>query len=211
MDTEKCKFSCHLCPRGFTKEHRRDLHVENHIALKYKCSEPTCGSMFQKLGSLTSHCKKQHLKRTKKTMVKKKRTNSSDRKIRNDSSRKCPICSHQFRKKELADFHAENHNKMKYICREPSCGYMFLFFERLCNHYRQKHLQRVDVGKKDFYRIRTTDRVRYESLDLIFLQQRGRPDSHLSNDILNANMEPEVRRHNSGFFHNKNKIQDVTC
>ena len=87
---------------------------------------------------------------------------------------------------------------------------MFLFFERLYHHYRQKHLQRIDVGKKDYYRIRTTDRVRHESLDQIFLQQRGGPDIHLSNEILNADMEPEASTHSSGYFQDKNKIQDVT-
>ena len=143
-------------------------------------------------------------------MVKKKRTNSSDRKIRNDSWRKCPICSRQFRKKELADFHAENHNKMKYICREPSCGYMYTIFQSLKDHYQQKHWQRIDVGKKDYYRITTTDRVRHESLDGNFLQQRGGPEIHQSNEIMNADLEPEASTPNSGYFQDKNKIQNIT-
>ena len=168
-------------------------------------SQPA-GVCFKNWMSLNSHCKKQNIQLTNKTMVKKKKINSSERNTRSDSWRKCPICSRRFLKKELADYHAENHNKMRYICREPSCGQMFLVFWRLYKHYWQKHWQRVNTGKKGYYLITTSDRVRHDENNM---QQRDEREIHQSNDILDANLEPEASGHSSGGFRDKNKIQDL--
>ena len=50
---------CHICNRGFYHEHKRDMHMQNHNKMVFRCPHP-CGYMFTDFGFFRSHFLSNH-------------------------------------------------------------------------------------------------------------------------------------------------------
>ena len=128
---------CPLCSRPFGEKYL-EAHVAKHDDLTQKCKETGCGWTYRRFAELRNHYSKEHqlliTKDHRDTIYILGRSSSGLRKSQN----KCPICSRKF-KGSFNHLHVKEHDKMKYKCSEPECGWMFRYFQKLERHYRNHH------------------------------------------------------------------------
>ena len=110
------------------------FHVQNHFQLKFKCPDEECGWMFSTLFGLKDHYFAEHGKDLGRYEIPTKKL-------------KCSICSRTLKNQKYYDEHMQNHDKMKYKCTVQDCGWMFVDFENMQQHFLNIH--NVKVSKRN--------------------------------------------------------------
>ena len=121
----KPEIKCLICGRAFCKTSVRDLHMQRHDKLRYRCEQAGCGQMYEMPSGLKDHQKRAHKMNMK----------HEANKVRPE---KCPICTRKLQR-QMYDYHVRCHHKMKYGCLEEDCGWMFESFGALQSHYTKMH------------------------------------------------------------------------
>ncbi len=124
---------CHLCGRKFRVAKNLKNHVQNHDKMICKCPETTCGQVFLRYNAMSRHCLSCHNKKLDKTYCG----------TRSPSGAKpfprCQLCRRRFSTRSSRDDHVSNHESMRYMCPDKTCGHMFLYFKTLQDHVRTNH------------------------------------------------------------------------
>ena len=141
----KTKSKCSICSRLFQNENYLQKHMENHDNMKYRCTVDGCGYMFMEFNLLQTHLKRVHnikvqvAKDESKFLISPELYDPSDRTSRFKPRKfPCSKCGRYLFKTHL-DEHLENHNDMKFQCREPNCGWMYEKYVTLKRHYESRH------------------------------------------------------------------------
>ncbi len=141
---EKAHNRCPICGRKLGNKQVFDWHVENHEKMIYKCPNSSCGTLWETIGQLRSHCKQKH-----GLEIARDQEQSYLLPGKRDDL-KCHICNRRFTKSFGLQQHIENHDKMRYVCREQDCTNMFEMFHELKTHCRANHTLDLADDEKEF-------------------------------------------------------------
>ena len=134
---------CPLCSRPFGQKYL-EAHLAKHDDLTQKCMETGCGWTYRHFGELRNHYLKEH-----QVFITKDHRDTIyilGRSRLPQSKNKCPICNRKF-KGSFDHLHVQQHDKMKYKCSEPECGWMFQKFQKLEQHYQNHHFHKKYLAK----------------------------------------------------------------
>ena len=122
-DNQDC--TCSICGRQDIDQY----HEQEHDQMIYKCPESGCGWMYQIWANLYNHSRRKH-----------GITLSKDR-----QDRTCSICG----RKDIDQYHEQEHDQMIYKCPESGCGWMYQIWVNLYSHSRRKHGITLSKDRQD--------------------------------------------------------------
>ena len=127
--------TCPICTRVMGGQKSLEVHVGTHELLKAKCEVSNCGWAFRRFGELRKHYSNHH---ELVVTIDDKGTILFLGTIWDNIKKECPICKRPFFGKFDHD-HVRMHDKLKFQCLEPNCGWMFSAFPKFTNHYVGHH------------------------------------------------------------------------
>ena len=145
--------TCPICGRILSGQDSLESHVAIHELLNERCAENGCGWAYLKFSELQKHYLTRHkltvTKDNKDTLYILSSCTSSNGK-RFPVRRPCPICKRIFIGKFDHD-HVRHHDKLKFQCLEPNCGWMFKLFRMFRSHYYSRHKLELSCDAEQTY------------------------------------------------------------
>ena len=139
--------TCPICSRILNGQDSLESHVGMHEHLNERCEENGCGWAFLNFTLLRKHYLVHHkllvTKDNKDTIYILNNSMSSDK-------RQCPICKRIFPHKFDHD-HVRHHDKLKFQCLEPNCGWIFKYFHTFRSHYSNHHKLELSCDAEQTY------------------------------------------------------------
>ena len=155
---------CPLCNRHFMSKNDLDRHVQDHLNMKYKCPERSCGWMYKLFPDLYNHCYQKHNTKLKIDQLSGKLVSSEEKETEsimpqpetNSMKCICPMCSRVFKSQKKFYHHIEHHTLMQYKCK---CGWEFTDFKALQLHHQEAHKSCLQISRADepWYRLQRVD------------------------------------------------------
>ena len=145
--------TCPICGRILSGQDSLESHVAIHELLHERCAENGCGWAYLSFSELQKHYLVHH-----KLMVTKDNKDNiyilsnctpTNRK-QGPPWRQCPICKRIFVGKFDHD-HVRHHDKLKFQCLEPNCGWMFKLFRMFRSHYYSQHNLELSCDAEQTY------------------------------------------------------------
>ena len=147
--------TCPICSRILRGQGSLESHIAVHEHLNEICAENGCGWAYRNFSDLQKH----YLFHHKLTVTKDNKdtiyilgNSISDNRKRCPIRRQCPICKRIFIGKFDHD-HVRHHDKLKFRCLEPNCGWMFKLFRMLRSHYSSRHKIELSCNAEQIYLI----------------------------------------------------------
>ena len=164
------KRTCKICDRRFQYLQALEYHMQHHDEMIYKCQENGCRAMFENMENLQKHYGTRHKKgisimdahfhqigeRNDMEMEDGRQTKGDTLKLLQHLA--CSICGRFFNTYSRLTHHLQNHNQMKYMCRD-GCGFMYLEYKLLIAHYYAKHQKGLGKNDEYLYMIKDSERT----------------------------------------------------